>query len=68
MLKNPNKSLRKLAQQTNISYFMAHKAVKKELNLYPYKISVVSELRPVDHEKHNHYCELFEVTQYTNVR
>ncbi|KAJ4428478.1 hypothetical protein ANN_24515, partial [Periplaneta americana] len=37
MLKSPTKSLRKLAQQTNILYTSAHKAVKQELNLYPYK-------------------------------
>ncbi|KAJ4449685.1 hypothetical protein ANN_01089 [Periplaneta americana] len=53
MVKSQTKSLRKLAQQTNISYTTAHKAVKQELNLYPYKVTVVLELKPADHETYS---------------
>ena len=60
MLKSPTKSIGKLAQQSGISYGSAYKAVRNELNLYPYKVSVVHELKPTDHEKRINYCEWFQ--------
>lgn len=59
MLQSPTKSLRKLGQQTNISVATAHKAVKQHLCLYPYKVTVVHELKPADYVKRINYCEWF---------
>ncbi|PSN34661.1 hypothetical protein C0J52_25254 [Blattella germanica] len=33
--------------------------MSKELNLHPYKVSVVHELKDVDHDKRVNYCEWF---------
>ena len=60
MLRSPTKSMRKLAQETGISARTAHKAVTKELNLYPYKFTVVHELKDADYEKRLFYCEWFQ--------
>ena len=59
MLQSPTKSLRKLAQQTDISYSIAQKALKNEFNLHPYKVTVVHELKPADFDKRVQYCDWF---------
>jgi transposase len=51
MLRSPSKSLRKLAQEEDIGLATALKAVRKKLNLFPYKLTAVQELKPADHEK-----------------
>ena len=45
MLRSPTKSVRKLAQETNVSVQSAHRAVREELKLSPYKFTVVLELK-----------------------
>jgi hypothetical protein len=35
MLRNPSKSLRKLAQEKDVGLATAHKAVREKLNLFP---------------------------------
>jgi hypothetical protein len=50
MLRSPSKSLRKLAQEKDICLATAHKAVLEKLNLFPYKVTAVQELKPADHE------------------
>jgi transposase len=57
MLLNPSKSLRKLAQEKDIGIATAHKAVREELNLFPYTVTAVQELKLADHEKRIRYCE-----------
>ena len=41
MLQSPSKSLQKLAQQHDIGLATAHKAVRRQLKLFPYKIMAV---------------------------
>jgi transposase len=45
MLQNPSKSLRKLVQEKDIGLATAHKAVTEKLNLFPYKVTAVQELK-----------------------
>ena len=51
MLQSPSKSLQKLAQQHGTGLATAHKAVRRQLKLFPYKIMAVQELKTTDHEK-----------------
>ncbi|XP_076373298.1 uncharacterized protein LOC143258180 [Tachypleus tridentatus] len=44
VMQSPSKSLRMLAQQHDIGLKTAHKAVRKKLKLFPYKIMTVQEL------------------------
>jgi transposase len=50
MLRSPSKSLRKLAQEKDIWLSTTHKAVRENLNLFPYKVTAVQELKPADHK------------------
>jgi hypothetical protein len=59
ILRSPSKTLRKLAQEEDVGFVTAHKAVREELKLFPYKVTAVQELEPVDHEKRIRYCEWF---------
>jgi transposase len=59
MLRSPSKSMRKLAQGKDIGLATAHKAVREKLNLFPYKVTGVQELKPADHEKRIRNCEWF---------
>jgi transposase len=45
VLRSPSKSLRKLAQEEDIDLATAHKAVRKQLKLFPYKETVVQNLK-----------------------
>jgi transposase len=51
ILWSPSKSLCKLAQEKDIGRATAHKAVREKLNIFPYKVTAVQELKPADHEK-----------------
>jgi hypothetical protein len=51
MLRSASKSLGNLAQQKYIGLATTHKAVMEKLNLFPYKITAVKELKPADHGK-----------------
>jgi hypothetical protein len=48
-----------LAQEKDIGLATAHKTVREKLNLFPYKVTAVQELKPADHEKRIRYCEWF---------
>jgi hypothetical protein len=50
MLQSPSKSLRKVVQEEDIRLATVHKAVWEKLNLFPYKVTVVQELKPADHK------------------
>jgi hypothetical protein len=51
MLRSPSKSLRrKLAQEKDIGLATAHKAVREKLNLFPFKVTAVQELKSADCE------------------
>jgi hypothetical protein len=51
MLRSQSKSLRNLAQEEDIGLATAHKAVREKLNLFPYKVTALQELKPADREK-----------------
>lgn len=44
---------------TEMSFGTCQKVVKKELHFFPYKMSAVQELRPLDYEKRIQYCNWF---------
>jgi hypothetical protein len=46
MEQSPKKPLRRLAQEMDLSYGTCYKMLKRDLNLHPYKITVVQELLP----------------------
>lgn len=60
---SPQKSLRHLAQQTGLSRSTCHKAVRRELHYHPYKVSVVQQILPADHEKRVNFCRWFNAHQ-----
>jgi hypothetical protein len=51
MLRGLSKSLRKFAQEKDIGLATAHKAVREKLNVLPYRVTAVQELKPAYHEK-----------------
>ena len=51
MTSSPTKSLHSLSQQVGISYGAAHAALRKNMGLYPYRISCQHELKDADFEK-----------------
>lgn len=57
--RSPKKSVRRLSQETDFSYGTCHKILKKDLHLYPYKITVVQELLPPDPVTRREYCQWF---------
>jgi hypothetical protein len=59
MLQSLKKSIRKLSQQVDVSYGIAHTALKKCLCLHPYKITAVHNLKPGDSAKRITYCKWF---------
>ena len=56
IMQSPSKSMRKLAQETNLSVGSAHKATRKALGLFPYKVTAVQELQSTDFDKRLNYC------------
>jgi AraC-like DNA-binding protein len=64
-LENRNVSIRKLAQQTEVSVGTVHKVLRKDLGMTPYKVTVVHELLPVDLDTRRHYSDWFiDVVQH----
>ncbi|KAH0810715.1 hypothetical protein GEV33_012076 [Tenebrio molitor] len=55
----PKTSLRKLSLQADVPLSTCQKIVRKNLNLYPYKITTLQELRPGDSERRLEYCNWF---------
>jgi hypothetical protein len=56
---SPKTSLRKLSLQADVPLSTCQKIVRKNLNLYPYKITTLQELRPDDSERRLEYCNWF---------
>ncbi len=57
----PRSSLRRVSQQTNVSYETTRRAT--QLKLKPYKIRVVHELQPGDPEKCKNYCRFLNYSR-----
>jgi hypothetical protein len=53
-------STRRLRQQVNFSYGTCQKILKKDINLFSYKIRVLQEIKPTDDPKRMNYCRWFE--------
>jgi hypothetical protein len=50
----PNKSIRRLTQETNLSVGTVHLIIKKDLPFFPYHVSVVHEIKPLGNKSpHN---------------
>jgi hypothetical protein len=58
LLQSRRKSLRKLSQQTGMTYGSVQRATKR-LKLHPYRVQVCHELREIDKEKRMLYCRWF---------
>jgi hypothetical protein len=52
---SPRKSLRLLALQSGVSMGSASTATKL-LHIHPYEITVVPEIKPVDYERRERFC------------
>lgn len=50
------------AEAINVGKTTAHKALRKDLHLFPYKIMAVQELQGDDCEKRMAYCRWFKST------
>lgn len=59
MARSPNKSVRRLSDEVDISVGSAHNALRKTLKLHPYKISCYHELKEADYEKRVQFCRWF---------
>jgi hypothetical protein len=60
MLRSASSSLRKLAQEEDVRLATAHKAVQEKLQLFPYNLTELQQLKSTDHEKRIRYCEWFK--------
>jgi hypothetical protein len=56
---HPSTSIRRLRQQINLSYGTCQK-ILKDINLFPYKIRVLQEIKLPDYPKRMDYCRWFE--------
>jgi hypothetical protein len=57
---HPSTSTRRLRQQVNFSYGTCQKILKKDINLFSYKIRVLQEIKPTDDPKRMNYYRWFE--------
>ena len=60
MTHSPSKSMRRLSQEVGLSLGAAHTAVRKNIGLYPYRISCQHELKDADHDRRLQYCFFFK--------
>jgi transposase len=58
LLQSQKKSLRKLSQQTGMTYGSVQRATKR-LKLHPYRVQACHELKEIDKEKRMRYCRWF---------
>lgn len=57
LIDSPKKSLRKVSQQIDMPYASVQKIARKVLHLFPYKISVIQELKSHDCEQRMIFCD-----------
>lgn len=55
----PRTSIRSLSQQTQLAYGTCQAILKKDLHLFPYRLTSVHELLPVDPPVRLQFCEWF---------
>jgi hypothetical protein len=54
----PNKFMRRLTQETNLSFGTVQLIVKKDLHFFPYRVSVVHEIKPLDNKSSHNITSL----------
>ena len=59
LMQSPRASLRRVSQQTFISYGSVHTAARRIMNLYPYKSRILQSLTEEDFDKRLVYCNWF---------
>ncbi|RZC34585.1 HTH 24 domain containing protein, partial [Asbolus verrucosus] len=59
MENEPRTSIRRLAQQMDLSVGTCHAILRKDMHIYPYKITSVQELLPVDPPRRLEFCNWF---------
>lgn len=59
MQQSPRKPIRRLAQEIGLSYGACQKIVKKDLHMFPYKITAMQQLLPRDFRIRLNYCQWF---------
>jgi hypothetical protein len=55
----PGTSIEHLSQQLGVSVGICHSIVKKDLHLFPYRLTSVQELHPPDLPQRLEYCQWF---------
>jgi hypothetical protein len=60
ILMSPRKSVRKLAQQVHVSTSTVYRILKTKLKYHPYKLSVVPQMKEIDHHSRVNYCTWFQ--------
>jgi hypothetical protein len=50
IVKTPNIAIRRLTQETNLSFGTVKLILKKDLHFFPYPVSVVHEIKPLDNK------------------
>jgi hypothetical protein len=60
MLQSPSNSVRWLSQQVHVSKNTTHRILRKNLKLYPYRMSIVHQLKERDHQSCVDYCFWFQ--------
>lgn len=58
--RSPKKSIRRRSQEMGLSRASVHRILKKDLNLYPYRIQIMQKLTPADMKKRVMMCQWFE--------
>ena len=59
MNNGPRTSVSVLTQQTGVSIGTSHTLLKKDLHLFPYRITAVQKLLEVDYLRRVEFCEWF---------
>jgi hypothetical protein len=54
----PNKFMRRLTQETNLSFGTVQLILKKDLHFFPYRVSVVHEIKPLDNKSSHNITSL----------
>ena len=57
---SPGTLVKELILEIGIWHGSAHKTVKKELGMFPYKVSEIKELKHPDYISKLHYCHWFQ--------
>jgi hypothetical protein len=68
MLRSQSKSLRKLLQEKDNGLATAHESAREKLNLFPYKVTAVQELKParIDSRRHHFQHLLYVHSDFPN--